>query len=54
MEEHDRPDRTGEPAVDEAIRRLDDLGHEPLERHAAVLDEVHRLLHDALADLDRA
>jgi hypothetical protein len=54
MDEHDRPDPTGEPAVDDALRRLGDLAEEPLERHAAVFDDVHRLLHEALADLDRA
>jgi hypothetical protein len=53
MERHDGPAATGEPSVDGAIRRLDDLDAAPLDEHVTVFDEVHRLLHDALTELDR-
>ena len=43
---------TGEPRVDAALDRLAALDGEPLADHVAGYDEVHRLLQDALADLD--
>jgi hypothetical protein len=43
---------TGEPPVDDAIRRLDDLTEMPVSEHVGVFDESHRRLQDALADLD--
>ncbi|MFL6137574.1 MAG: hypothetical protein ACJ74O_07210 [Frankiaceae bacterium] len=51
-------DHTGEPRVDAALERLGALGGEPLAGdvagHVAVYEDVHRLLQDALADLDGA
>ncbi len=43
---------TGEPRVDRALARLREVEQAPLAGHVAVYDEVHGLLHDALADLD--
>lgn len=43
---------TGDPRVDDALARLDDLAALPLDEHIAVFDEVSRRLHDALASLD--
>jgi hypothetical protein len=43
---------TGEQAVDEALRRLDELAERPVAEHVAVFDDSHRQLQDALADLD--
>jgi hypothetical protein len=37
-----------------ALSRLDDLDSRPVAEHVEVLDEVHRLLQDALASLDEA
>ncbi len=42
--------RTGHPAVDSTLDRLDQLGSAPPAEQVRGLDEVHRLLHDALAD----
>jgi hypothetical protein len=47
----ERPD-TGEPVVDDAMKRLDDLTDAPVSDHVGVFDEAHRKLQDALADLD--
>jgi hypothetical protein len=44
--------QTGEPAVDDAVRKLDELEHLPVADHVGVYDESHRQLQDALADLD--
>ena len=46
------PPSTGEPQVDEAIDRLAELDELPVAEHVAVFDETHRMLQDALADLD--
>jgi hypothetical protein len=43
---------TGEPAVDDALRRLDELADRPVAEHVGVYDDAHRQLQDALADLD--
>jgi hypothetical protein len=43
---------TGEPAVDDALRRLDQLADRPVAEHVGVYDDAHRQLQDALADLD--
>ena len=44
---------TGDPRVDGAVSRLGDLATSDITEHPAVLEDVHRRLHDALADLDR-
>jgi len=41
-------------AVEQAIARLAELDDRPVYEHVAGLDEVHRLLQDALATLDEA
>lgn len=46
------PQPTGVPAVDVAVEKLKELDGLPTGEHVAVYDEVHRLLQDALADLD--
>jgi len=46
------PPETGETAVDDAVRRLDDLTELPVSEHVGAFDEAHRKLQDALADLD--
>jgi hypothetical protein len=46
------PPPTGVPAVDAAVEKLQELDGLPTGEHVAVYDEVHRLLQDALADLD--
>jgi hypothetical protein len=40
------------PRVEEALARLATLDARPVEEHPPVYDAVHRLLQDALADLD--
>lgn len=44
--------RTGVDAVDVAVRRLGELADRPVAEHVDVLDDVHRRLQGALADLD--
>lgn len=44
---------TGDPRVDGAVSRLADLGTSDITEHPAILEDVHRRLHDALADLDK-
>lgn len=46
------PQPTGVPAVDAAVEKLGELEGLPTSEHVAVYDGVHRLLQDALADLD--
>ena len=46
------PRPTGVPGVDAAVEKLPELDGLPTGEHMAVYDEVHRLLQDALADLD--
>jgi hypothetical protein len=43
---------TGEPRVDAALARLDDLAGMPVTEHRAVFDDVHRRLRDVLGELD--
>jgi hypothetical protein len=45
---------TGVAGVDAALAPLAALAELPVAEHAAVYDEVHRGLQDALADLDQA
>jgi hypothetical protein len=43
---------TGDPRVDDAVARLDDLAGLPITEHLAVLEYVHERLTEALGDLD--
>jgi hypothetical protein len=44
------PDSTGDDRVDQALTRLAELDDRPVHDHAAVVEEVHRALQDALAE----
>jgi len=43
---------TGEPRVDAALARLDELAGCPVTEHRAVFEDVHRRLRDVLGELD--
>ncbi len=43
---------TGEPRVDAALARLDELEGLPVTEHRAVFEDVHRRLRDVLGELD--
>jgi hypothetical protein len=43
---------TGEPRVDAALARLDELEGRPVSEHRAVFEDVHRRLRDVLGELD--
>lgn len=43
---------TGEPTVDAALARLDELVGQPVTEHRAIFDEVHRRLREVLGELD--
>ena len=43
---------TGDPRVDDAVARLDDLAGLPVAEHLAVFEYVHERLTEALGDLD--
>jgi hypothetical protein len=43
---------TGEPRVDAALARLDELPDLPVSEHRAVFEHVHRSLTDVLGELD--
>ena len=43
---------TGEPRVDAALARLDELTGRPVTEHRAVFEDVHRRLRDVLGELD--
>jgi hypothetical protein len=43
---------TGEPRVDAALARLDELAGRPVTEHRAVFEDVHRRLRDVLGELD--
>jgi len=43
---------TGDPRVDDAVARLDDLARLPITEHLAVFEYVHERLTEALGDLD--
>ncbi|MDH6113534.1 hypothetical protein P3T36_005303 [Kitasatospora sp. MAP12-15] len=47
------PTPTGHPPVDAALARLTALDGVPTTAHAAVYEDVHRSLTDALSALDR-
>lgn len=59
MTEHDGPrspaeipagESTGDARVDDAVERLAGLDDVPVHDHAAVIESVHRILQDALAE----
>jgi hypothetical protein len=43
---------TGEPRVDAALARLNELAGRPVTEHRAVFEDVHRRLRDVLGELD--
>jgi hypothetical protein len=43
---------TGDPRVDDAVARLDDLAGLPIAEHLAIFEYVHERLTEALGDLD--
>ena len=43
---------TGEPRVDAALARLDELSGRPVTEHRAIFEDVHRRLRDVLGELD--
>jgi hypothetical protein len=43
---------TGEPRVDAALARLDELPGRPVSEHRAIFEDVHRRLRDVLGELD--
>jgi hypothetical protein len=43
---------TGEPRVDEALARLDELAGLPVTEHGEVFEHVHRRLREVLGELD--
>jgi hypothetical protein len=48
----ERRQATGEPRVDEALQRLDELAELPVSEHPAVFEHVHARLRDVLGELD--
>ncbi len=42
---------TGEPRVDDALARLNEIPNLPVHEHVAVFEDVQRRLHETLADL---
>lgn len=46
-----RAQATGEPRVDEVIRRLDGLADLPLEDHVEIFEQVHDQLREVLGEL---
>ena len=51
-ETDERRRATGEPRVDAALARLDELDGLPVTEHRAVFEDVHRRLKDVLGELD--
>jgi hypothetical protein len=45
-------DATGEPRVDAALARLEELEELPVTEHRAVFEDVHRRLSDVLGELE--
>jgi hypothetical protein len=43
---------TGEPRVDAALAKLDELTSRPVTEHRAIFEDVHRRLRDVLGELD--
>jgi hypothetical protein len=48
----ERRQETGEPRVDDALHRLDDLTELPVSDHLAVFEHVHARLSEVLGELD--
>jgi hypothetical protein len=48
----ERRQETGEPRVDDALRRLDELTELPVSDHLAVFEDVHARLSGVLGELD--
>jgi hypothetical protein len=48
------PAPTGVRAADDARHRLADVSDAPLEAHVDIYEDVHRRLHEGLADLDES
>lgn len=46
-----RPEPTGDPRVDDAIARLDDLDRASTAEHVAIVDDVQQRLQSALSSL---
>jgi hypothetical protein len=51
-ETYERRPATGEPRVDAALARLDELEGLPVTEHRAVFEDVHQRLTDVLGELD--
>jgi hypothetical protein len=51
-ETYERRPTTGEPRVDAALARLDELEGLPVTEHRAVFEDVHQRLTDVLGELD--
>lgn len=49
--EYEQIEATGEPRVDEAMRRLAELGDLPVAEHPPVFERVHASLVDVLGEL---
>ena len=49
--EYEQAEATGEPRVDEALRRLGELGDLPVSEHPPVFERVHASLVDVLGEL---
>ena len=47
-----RRSATGEPRVDAALARLDELAGRPVTEHRAIFEDVHRRLREVLGELD--
>ena len=50
--EASREPATGEPRVDAALARLDELAGRPVTEHQPIFEDVHRRLRDVLGELD--
>lgn len=48
---YEQVEATGEPRVDEALRRLGELGDLPVSEHPPVFERVHASLVDVLGEL---
>jgi hypothetical protein len=51
-DEREQRPATGEPRVDAALARLDELAGRPVTEHRAIFEDVHRRLRDVLGELD--